>query len=129
MSISSCRDSDPNIVSQTLRALAEIVPILGPDIVIGKNQSKVFSDGSPIRSTPDPSMSSTTSYTASRTSALTDMIEMGGSGGQELSARVPPIGAEFDEEADDCWDSWGEDNLETVQGRKLLSCSHCQESC
>jgi len=41
------RDTDPSIVSDTLRCLAEIVPILGPEIVVGSNRSKIFHDRSP----------------------------------------------------------------------------------
>jgi SCY1-like protein 3 len=48
------RDTDPALVAATLRALAELVPILGPHIVIGSNRTKIFSDGSPGRGPPVP---------------------------------------------------------------------------
>jgi len=42
------RDIDPIIVESTLRCLADLVPILGPEVVVGSsNRSKIFSDGSP----------------------------------------------------------------------------------
>jgi len=44
------RDTDPTIVSTTLRCLADLVPILGPEVVVGTNRTKIFSDGSPGKS-------------------------------------------------------------------------------
>ena len=41
------RDTDPLIVSRTLHCLADLVPILGPDIVTGTTSSRIFTDGSP----------------------------------------------------------------------------------
>ena len=43
------RDTDPAIVSSTLRCLADLVPILGPEVVVGANRTKIFSDRSPIK--------------------------------------------------------------------------------
>eukprot|EP00092_Neocalanus_flemingeri_P024311 GFUD01026367.1.p1 GENE.GFUD01026367.1~~GFUD01026367.1.p1 ORF type:complete len:582 (-),score=220.45 GFUD01026367.1:206-1951(-) len=47
------RDTDPTIVSTTLRCLADLVPILGPEVVVGTNRTKIFSDGSPGKSSRD----------------------------------------------------------------------------
>jgi len=41
------RDTDPEIVAATLRCLADLVPILGPEVVVGSNRTKIFSDRSP----------------------------------------------------------------------------------
>ena len=41
------RDTDDRLVSLSLRSLAELVDILGGDIVIGINRLKVFTDGLP----------------------------------------------------------------------------------
>lgn len=41
------RDTDDEMVSQTLRALADLVPILGAKTVVGKNRRKVFARGEP----------------------------------------------------------------------------------
>ena len=43
------RDTDPDIVSGTLRCLADLVPILGPEVVVGTNRTKIFSDRSPTK--------------------------------------------------------------------------------
>ena len=43
------RDTDPDIVSSTLRCLADLVPILGPEVVVGSNRTKIFSDRSPTK--------------------------------------------------------------------------------
>lgn len=43
------RDTDPAIVSSTLRCLADLVPILGPEVVVGSNRTKIFSDRSPTK--------------------------------------------------------------------------------
>ncbi|XP_020297837.1 protein-associating with the carboxyl-terminal domain of ezrin isoform X2 [Pseudomyrmex gracilis] len=41
------KDTNDNLVSATLRALADIVPILGAATVIGGNRGKLFTDGRP----------------------------------------------------------------------------------
>ena len=41
------RDCHDHLVAESLRALAELVPILGASKVIGKKQRKVFADGTP----------------------------------------------------------------------------------
>ena len=41
------RDLNDQLVADSLRALAEVVPILGASKVIGKNRRKIFSDGAP----------------------------------------------------------------------------------
>jgi len=91
------RDSNPVIVAQTLRALAELVPILGPETVVGKNRSKVFSDGSPNRKTervvPDLSISNVLDVRSEVENCQQ---------GKQISSPCS------DEEN---WDTWGEDNV------------------
>lgn len=41
------KDINDDMVASTLRALAELVPILGAEVVVGKKQRRVFSDGKP----------------------------------------------------------------------------------
>ena len=41
------RDLNDQLVADSLRALAEVVPILGASKVIGKNRRKILSDGAP----------------------------------------------------------------------------------
>ena len=44
------RDTDNEVVSWTLRALADLVPILGASTVIGRHRVKVFVSVSGLRS-------------------------------------------------------------------------------
>lgn len=46
------KDTDDNLVSTTLRALADLVPILGAATVIGGNRAKLFTDGLPNKLPP-----------------------------------------------------------------------------
>ena len=41
------RDSHDSLVAESLRALADLVPLLGASKVIGKNRRKVFANGYP----------------------------------------------------------------------------------
>lgn len=41
------KDTNEEIVTSTLRCLADLVPILGASVVIGQNRSRIFSDGRP----------------------------------------------------------------------------------
>ena len=43
------RDSDPDIVASTLNCLADMVPILGPEVVVGSSRTKIFHDRSPSK--------------------------------------------------------------------------------
>ena len=47
------KDTNSQLVSATLRALADLVPILGPEVVVGSNRTKIFSDGSPGKAKPE----------------------------------------------------------------------------
>jgi len=103
------KDTNPVIVSQTLRCLADIVPILGPEKVIGKNVSRVFSDGSPSRKVNKETINITWN-SGNKSGGQTDVLrrqlgEEARDGSYHL--RVPPIGAEMEEEAG--WESWGEE--------------------
>lgn len=43
------KDTNDELVSLTLRSLAELVPLLGSDIVIGGKRAKLFTDGRPVQ--------------------------------------------------------------------------------
>jgi len=47
------KDTNSHLVAATLRALADLVPILGPEVVVGSNRTKIFSDGSPGKAKPE----------------------------------------------------------------------------
>jgi hypothetical protein len=60
------RDTSDEMVSSTLRALADLVPILGARIVVSKNRRKVFCDGSPGEQILAKSMSARSNKVDSR---------------------------------------------------------------
>ena len=71
------RDTDPIIVSTTLRCLADLVPILGPEVVVGTNRTKIFSDGSPGKKSGDchlPQGKTLQSKTYSPAPVMGDMV-------------------------------------------------------
>lgn len=41
------KDTNDEIVAATLRCLADLIPILGSSVVIGRNRGKIFADGKP----------------------------------------------------------------------------------
>lgn len=41
------KDTNDEIVAATLRCLADLIPILGSSIVVGKNRGRIFADGKP----------------------------------------------------------------------------------
>lgn len=43
------KDTDDELVAATLRALAELVPLLGASTVIGRNRRQIFTDGRPAQ--------------------------------------------------------------------------------
>eukprot|EP00095_Tigriopus_kingsejongensis_P002410 maker-scaffold934_size79169-snap-gene-0.32 protein:Tk02410 transcript:maker-scaffold934_size79169-snap-gene-0.32-mRNA-1 annotation:"protein-associating with the carboxyl-terminal domain of ezrin" len=124
------KDVDDDMVSSTLRALAELVPILGARIVVGKKQRKVFSDGTPLKSIDSskagPKQSLPTAKSApsildpphprtNRSSSPESVLNF-------PSHRHSPIGAEESEPdiradpgelcAVDAWEDWGEESFD-----------------
>lgn len=57
------KDHDDQLVSTTLRALADLVPILGAAAVIGGNRGKLFTDGRPNHNQNRRELSSTSTTT------------------------------------------------------------------
>jgi SCY1-like protein 3 len=42
------KDINETLVSDTLHTLADLVPVLGASVVIGKGRAKLFADGRPF---------------------------------------------------------------------------------
>ena len=100
------RDTDPTIVSTTLRCLADLVPILGPEIVVGTNRTKIFSDGSPGKKSEGailPGTNNLLSHTYSRV-----IKDMGGKIEDNNYA------------ASDDWDDWNEEENEEVSDEETV---------
>ena len=87
------------------RSLADIVPILGPEKVIGKNNSRVFSDGSPSRRINKDNQSINISWKPQQQVSGIHTLgdHFGGKVQQGAAAftRIPPIGAENEDEEGD----------------------------
>lgn len=99
------KDTNDEIVALTLRALAELVPILGSDIVIGGKRAKLFTDGRPVlhsvkNSKQKPIQSQSL---LSEQSSVQSLV---------LPERPQPDGEEVDTSTDEVEPS-GDDDLET----------------
>lgn len=117
------KDINDDMVASTLRALAELVPILGAEVVVGKKQRRVFSDGKPQQAPNGLTRKSKKNPLSNAEIVLPSRRENGSSSpesGLNLpSHRHSPIGAEEgDPETDpvktdeilfndDIWDDWG----------------------
>lgn len=125
------RDSNQVIVSATLRALAELVPILGPEIVIGSNRKKIFTDGSPGKNKATVKEEKEQNFvekaSVEKTVVATKSIEEEYFG-DILPERFPGEGAEINDDDRtiivakleegihdgnlDSWDDWEDENME-----------------
>ena len=110
------RDSNDQVVSETLKAIALLVPILGATKVVGKNRRKIFADGSPSKVK--------TKKDIRDDDHVTHRL-------QEL--RQSPIGAETsDEEKEPTeeWEPWQEDlEVEKVTENDILELdNNCEEA-
>ena len=110
------RDSNDQVVSETLKAIALLVPILGATKVVGKNRRKIFTDGSPSKVK--------TKKDIRDDDHVTHRL-------QEL--RQSPIGAETsDEEKEPTeeWEPWQEDlEVEKVTENDILELdNNCEEA-
>jgi len=98
------RDTDPTIVSTTLRCLADLVPILGPEAVVGTNRTKIFSDGSPGKSSKVCVLAQDKNLSSKAFLPIKDVEDM-----------VLKIGID-DSEVVDSWDDWNDvDNGDTLE--------------
>lgn len=122
------RDNNDQMVASTLRALADLVPLLGASTVIGMNRRKIFSDGSPgkaFATSHRPDSTTTPRNVKKSVSATPPDTE-----------RHSPIGAEhsdheaavlFVEDADG-WDEWEEQSLEvTTKEEEVEKCEKTKE--
>jgi len=121
------RDSNQVIVSATLRALAELVPILGPEIVIGSNRKKIFTDGSPGKNKTLVKEEKEATIVEKASCVETVVVSEQSEEeyfGDVLPERFPGEGAEVNDDVGvgklevihdgnfDSWDDWEDENME-----------------
>uniref|UniRef100_A0A1B6GZJ3 Protein kinase domain-containing protein n=2 Tax=Cuerna arida TaxID=1464854 RepID=A0A1B6GZJ3_9HEMI len=102
------KDTNDNLVACTLRALAELVPILGGSVVIGGKRAKLFADGRPKVVKSSSKRSSQKDNFKSQTNLMTEMRE---SAELVLPERPSPDGGEYIpnstvSEEDEAWPDW-----------------------
>ena len=110
------RDTDPDIVAATLRSLADLVPVLGPEIVVGSNRTKIFSDGSPSKAAKSPGMTQEQLLQLRPWRKSSYSVEA-----DESSSQKPVIEIESDpkcEENGEDWDDWSDDE-DNINGDEL----------
>ena len=113
------KDIDDYLVSKTLRALADLIPILGATTVIGGNRGKLFTDGRPQKMQRHKRINMTGTSEASKI-ADTSMLF--------LPERLSPDGGEDRNESnlsyaeEENWSDWGAQEFELKNGNnfKLL---------
>ena len=122
------KDHDDQLVSTTLRALADLVPILGAAAVIGGNRGKLFTDGRPNHNQNRRELNSKTVISSPKVSSVDNLpcdISKGNtvSAVLELPERPSPDGGEdriesvanFAEE-DGTWSDWETQDLVIPNG-------------
>lgn len=122
------KDTNDHLVSMTLRCLADLVPILGASVVIGKNRNRIFSDGRPQKMSPTDNATLLRHWTEPRSitplivdSPQTNHMELCQqsfvSNENLLPERLSPDGGEdsvnSDKDEEDMWSDWDNDNSQT----------------
>lgn len=134
------KDTSDELVAATLKALADLVPLLGSEIVIGGKRAKLFNDGRPTdftntnRSKPTSRVSTPVNRVAHQTRATPVLGESNNL--SVLSERQRPDGEEgtdsqellqSNEDDLDKWDDWNtnedEDDLDEHMVVELSSIS------
>ncbi|KAK0400739.1 hypothetical protein QR680_015429 [Steinernema hermaphroditum] len=122
-------DTDDVIVSASLRAMADLVPILGGECVTGAVHTKHFSDGTPkplkgaLAPSTAPSEASTPSRyvpTPSSTSASPDTSK-------RRSSKLTVEAEEVPKMEEDEWSSWGAQDAETVENDEQVANEETEE--
>lgn len=67
------KDTNENLVASTLRCLADLIPILGSAVVIGRNRGRLFADGRP-NGTQEKPISATANSWASVPRSITPVM-------------------------------------------------------
>lgn len=114
------KDSNDNLVAKTLLCLAELIPILGANDVIGGCRSKIFTDGRPYATSKFVEARSITPIITSdqilMSSSISENVNLSINGNAIMPERLSPDGGEdltesLDGEIDiDEWSDWDRDN-------------------
>lgn len=114
------KDTNDQLVSATLKTLADLVPILGAATVIGGRRAKLFNDGRPTysvkrRKSRDPFVSARINHEINQNNIQNDLRSLSGTDTNELPERPRPDSEEetsteeMEQSADDDlenWDDW-----------------------
>lgn len=127
------KDTNDHLVSVTLKALADLVPILGASIVIGGKRAKLFTDGRPTSARKSRTCPKTTNnFPLNQTDLINsdilntnvDIEQSELSSFRELPERQRPDGEEVEDSTDEIepsveeeleWEEWGNENDENNQ--------------
>ncbi|GLH04323.1 Uncharacterized protein GBIM_10052 [Gryllus bimaculatus] len=121
------KDTNDTLVSMTLKALADMVPVLGAAVVIGGKRGKLFTDGRPkVHQTPIKDLKKQEKVLPEPSSLPT--IEVNGNGlpdyGSHLPERPSPDGGEAeatnsDKGEEEVWSDWDVDTVDNVLGSAI----------
>ncbi|XP_066248943.1 protein-associating with the carboxyl-terminal domain of ezrin [Euwallacea similis] len=134
------KDTNNELVAVTLHTLADLVPVLGADVVIGGKRAKLFNDGRPKhhnssrKSSKNPQkfnsmVGQNLPIIGPESSATSSSVELNTSP-HELPERPRPDGEEGEtsteeieqsaEEDVDIWDDWDNENVEGIGEMTLI---------
>jgi len=105
------KDSNPLIVSATLRSLADLIPILGPEVVIGANRTKVFADGRPGKTKEKMEVTSKPAVRDTTVNVESFNIESARKMSSVKAEEEPVLTSK--EENFECWEDWEEGDKHT----------------
>lgn len=117
------KDTSDQLVAETLRALADIVPILGAATVIGGKRAKLFNDGRPIshnsrrlrRNSKKAQEPTITSHVS--TDLIEELPERPSPDGEEGESSTEEIEQTIEDDLDN-WEDWdiNEENHNNLEG-------------
>lgn len=118
------KDTNNDLVAATLHTLAELIPVLGADIVIGGKRGKLFNDGRPkhhtiakkgsktLKNEPIQSPSIPVNDSSiSSSSIISNLPERPRPDGEEGETSTEEIDPSAEEEDNENWEDWDNDNV------------------
>lgn len=75
------KDTNDVLVAATLRCLAELIPVLGASVVVGRNRGRLFTDGRPQGLMASAAAAAQPAHWTSEHRSITPVMNAGGGGG------------------------------------------------